>query len=156
MNKKRTQDQIEALTKAANDNLKTETIKETKEVTTNTEEEEIISDNLVTTIEMNMKAGIMAKDKTIKILTIETEILTSETIITTVEIDSTIINTQEKDKKEKAKTQTSEITTDMINQTTTGTITMSQERTSTSGIKNKSLNRPKISWMRIKLITDRS
>ncbi len=156
MNKKRTQGQSEVQTKAANDNLTTETIKETKELATNTEEEEIISDNLGTTIEMNMKAGIMAKEKTIEILTIETEILTNETIITTVEIDSTIINTQEKDKKEKAKTQTSEITTDMINQTTTGTITMSQERTSTSGRKNKSLSRPKILWMRIKLITDRS
>lgn len=49
---KKTKDQSEALTKVANDNLTTETIKETKEETINMEDEEIVSDNLETTIEI--------------------------------------------------------------------------------------------------------
>ena len=138
---KKTKDQSEALTKV--DNLRTETIKETKEETINMEDEEIVSDNLETTIEIKTKTEIMAT----------TEILTTEAI-TMVKIDSTTIDTQEKDNKEKAKTEITEITTDLINQTTTATTTMSQERTLNSGIKSKSLSRPKILWMRIKSIID--
>jgi hypothetical protein len=138
---KKTKDQSEALTKV--DNLRTETIKETKEETINMEDEEIVSDNLETTIEIKTKTEIMAT----------TEILTTEAI-TMVKIDSTTIDTQEKDNKEKVKTEITEITTDLINQTTTATTTMSQERTLNSGIKSKSLSRPKILWMRIKSIID--
>jgi hypothetical protein len=138
---KKTKDQSEALTKV--DNLTTETIKETKEETINMEDEEIVSDNLETTIEIKTKTEIMAT----------TEILNIEAI-KMVKIDSTIIDTQEKDSKEKAKAEISEITTDLINQITTATTTMSQERTLNSGIKSKSLSRPKILWMRIKSIID--
>jgi hypothetical protein len=140
---KKTKDQSEALTKVANDNLTTETIKETKEETINMEGEEIVSDNLETTIEIKTKTEIM----------VTTEILTTEAI-TMVKIDSTTIDTQEKDNKEKAKTEIPDITTDLINQITTTTTTMNQERILNSGIKSKSLSRPKILWMRIKLIID--
>lgn len=67
-----------------------------------------------------------------------------------VKIDSTIIDTQQMDNKEKAITEIPDITTDLIIHITT----MTQERNLNSGIKSKSLSRPKILWMRIKLIID--